>query len=88
MGRKSQAQRRKGYYKIYEQIYKDPFMLVYEIAQNIGLSRNTVTKYLQEMYTSGVVVGPYLEMKPARTYKEYVHLLFLYCRIDPEALRT
>ena len=75
MGRKSQAQRRKEYYKIYEQIYEDPFMLVYEIAQNTGISRNTATKYLQEMYTSGILVGPYIEMKPAKNYREYVYLL-------------
>ncbi len=75
MGKITQAQRRKEYYKIYEQIYEDPVQSISDISQNTGISRNTVTKYLQEMYTNGVVVGPYIEMKPARTYKEYVHLL-------------
>ena len=75
MGSKSQAQKRKEYYKIYQQIYKDPFMLIYEIAQNTRLSRNTVTKYIQEMYAQGVLRGPYIKMNPALNYREYMYLL-------------
>jgi len=75
MGKITQAQRIKEYYKIYEQIYEDPIQSISDISQNTGISRNTVAKYLQEMYTSGILVGPYIEMKPARTYKEYVYLL-------------
>ncbi len=75
MGKISRAQRRKEYYKIYEQIYESPIQPISDISQNTGISRNTATKYLQEMYIQGILVGPYLEMKPARNYREYVHLL-------------
>jgi len=53
MGKISRAQRRKEYYKIYEQIYESPVQSISDISQNTGISRNTVAKYLQEMYTSG-----------------------------------
>jgi len=75
MGKITQAQRRKEYYKIYEQIHESPVQSISDISQNTGISRNTVAKYLQEMYTNGILVGPYIEMKPAKNYKEYVYLL-------------
>ena len=63
------------YYKIYEQIYENPLITLYDIAVNTGLCRNTVSKYVKEMYERGVIHGPHVCMKPARTYKEYVYLL-------------
>ncbi len=75
MGKIPHAQRREKYYKIYEQIYEDPVQSISDISQNTGISRNTVTKYMQEMYTDGILVSPYLEMKPAKNYREYVYLL-------------
>jgi len=75
MGKITQAQRRKEYYKIYEQIYEDPVQSIFDISQNTGISRNTVTKYMQEMYIRGILIGPYIEMKPAKDYREYVYLL-------------
>ena len=68
MGKITQTQRRKGHYQIYEQIYESPVQSISDISQNTGISRNTVAKYLQEMYTNGILVGPYIEMKPAKTH--------------------
>ncbi|MBU7037828.1 MAG: helix-turn-helix domain-containing protein [Theionarchaea archaeon] len=61
-------------YRIYEQVYQDPLIPLYEIARNTGLSRNTVSKYLHEMQEQGCLLGPYLRMKPTPTYREYVYL--------------
>ncbi len=63
------------YYKIFEQIYEDPFLSIYDISRNTGLARNTVAKYLHEMYEKGILRGPSLSMKPASNYGEYVYLL-------------
>jgi hypothetical protein len=61
-------------HRIYEQVYQDSLMPVYEIARNADLSRNTVSKYLQEMVSQTSLLGPYLRMKPTPTYREYVYL--------------
>jgi len=44
MGKISQGERMKNYYRIFEQIYGDPVMSLYDIAANTELSRNTVSK--------------------------------------------
>ncbi|MBU6999105.1 MAG: winged helix-turn-helix domain-containing protein, partial [Theionarchaea archaeon] len=61
-------------HRIYEQLYQDPLMPGHTIARNSGLSRNTVSKYLQEMLDQTSLLGPYLRMKPTPTYREYVYL--------------
>jgi DNA-binding Lrp family transcriptional regulator len=67
---------RNGYYfEIFEQIRSNPTIASYEIGQNIGISRNTVHKYLKEMYAQGIIRGPYIEMKAASNYKEYIYLM-------------
>jgi hypothetical protein len=50
-------------------------MRINEIAQNAGLSRNTVAKYLAKMYKKDMLQGPYLRVKPAQNYTEYVYLM-------------
>jgi len=75
MGEISQMKRRKSYHKIYEQIYQDPRISTIDITQNTGISRNTVRRYLQEMYSQGILIGPYLRMNPAQNYREYVYLM-------------
>jgi len=75
MGKISQKERMKNYYKIFEQIYGDPVMSLYDIAANTELSRNTVSKYLREMYAKSIIRGPSLRLKPTQTYREYVYLL-------------
>jgi DNA-binding Lrp family transcriptional regulator len=63
------------YHKIYSQIYDFPTISVSDIASHTGLSRNTVTRYLKEMYTKGILLGPHIRMKPAPNYTEYVYLM-------------
>ncbi|MGC1121169.1 MAG: winged helix-turn-helix domain-containing protein, partial [Candidatus Methanofastidiosia archaeon] len=60
------------FHKIYEQISSSPGMPIYEIATNANISRNTVSKYLQEMIEDCVLIGPQLRLLPSSTYKEYV----------------
>jgi hypothetical protein len=50
-------------------------MSIYKIAQNAHISRNTVTKYLKRMYEQDILQGPYLRVKPAENYTEYVYLM-------------
>ena len=75
MGKLSWVKRKGNYYKIYEQIYEDPVISLYDIHRNTGLSRNTVSKYLKDMYAQGMLFGPYIEMNPAPNYREYVYLM-------------
>ena len=75
MGKITQMRRLRNYYRIFEQIYEVPTMSIYEISQNTGISRNTVAKYVKDMYVKGILRGPCIRMKPALHYKEYVYLL-------------
>jgi len=75
MGNVSWMKRLKKYYRIFEQMYEGPLVSIYDISQNTGISRNTVSHYVKEMYVQGIVCGPYLRMRPAGTYKEYVYLM-------------
>jgi hypothetical protein len=63
------------YHKIYEQITLFPGIPIYEIAEKTGLSRNTASKYLGEMYEDMVLIGPQIRMLPAPDYREYIHLM-------------
>jgi DNA-binding Lrp family transcriptional regulator len=63
------------YYKIYEEIYKEPTETIQKIAQNTGISRTTVSQYLKEMYESSILRGPAIFLKPARNYYQYVYFL-------------
>jgi hypothetical protein len=62
-------------YRIYEQILHENTIRIYEISQNTGISRNTVSKYLHMMYQNQIIQGPYLRVKPAQNYSEYVYLM-------------
>lgn len=62
-------------YTIYDQLYDNPFESLYKIAQNTAMSRNTVRKYLEEMYDKRVLTGPFLEVKPAPNCRRIVYLL-------------
>ena len=74
MVKKSVCNQLERCHRIYEQIYQDPLMPGHVIARNSGLSRNTVSKYLHEMLTQTMLLGPSLRMKPTPAYKEYVYL--------------
>jgi len=65
----------KSYYKLFEQIYKSPTMPLYEIEMGTGISQTTISKYLKDMYAKGILVGPYIEMKPTLNYREYLYLM-------------
>ena len=75
MGKITKYERMVNYHKIYSCVYDFPTMSVYDIALHTGLSRNTVIRYLKEMYTNGMIRGPHIRMKPALNYTEYVYLL-------------
>ena len=72
---KISEKRLKNYHKIYEQIYEDPFVSIADVAENTGLSRSTVSRYLQEMYADNILTGPSLCMTPHSDYTKYVYSL-------------
>ncbi|MGD2251093.1 MAG: winged helix-turn-helix transcriptional regulator, partial [Candidatus Methanofastidiosia archaeon] len=75
MGKITKKRQLENCYKIYEQVYHENTMSIHEIAQNTGLSRNTVAKYLKKMYKKDILRGPYLRVKAAQNYTEYVYLM-------------
>jgi hypothetical protein len=75
MGRITKNERMVTYHEIFSQIHGNPVISFYDIAVSTGLSRNTVAKYLREMYTQGIVMGPQIRVKQARNYKEYVYFM-------------
>lgn len=66
---------KEDYYRIYNEVYESPTVSVRAIAENLGLPCSTVYRYLKDMYEREILVGPYILMKPAPNYKEYVYLL-------------
>ncbi len=75
MGKINGKRRVEGYYKIYEQIYHHPQAAIFDIAEEITFSRNTVSKYLLEMIKKNILLPPFLGLKPAQNYTEYVSFL-------------
>jgi DNA-binding Lrp family transcriptional regulator len=75
MGKISLKTKLKWYYRIYEQIHVNPTMPTTDIGPNAGISRNTVAKYIKEMYRDHILVGPYLQVNPSPHYKQYVYLM-------------
>jgi hypothetical protein len=75
MGKITSKKRLEYCYGIYEQIYHENTMSICEIAQNTGLSRNTVAKYLKKMYEKDMLQGPCLRITPTETYLTYVYLM-------------
>jgi hypothetical protein len=75
MGKISRRVRKKNYFSIFEQIFENPTMSIYDIALQAELSRNTVSKYLKEMYARGILIGPQIRIKPAPNYREYIYLM-------------
>jgi hypothetical protein len=64
-----------AYYAIYDQMYENPGIPLYEIAQHTKIPRSTVSRYLAEMYASSVLKGPIICVKPAHNYWNYAHFL-------------
>ena len=69
-----ESQTRK-YFSIYEQVYKFWTIPLCHIAENTGIGRNSVFKYINEMYTNSIIEGPYALLKAAPTYKEHLYLM-------------
>jgi hypothetical protein len=74
VAKRSRLAKLKTYHSIYEQIYREGQIPIWKIAQNTGLPRSTTTRYLSEMYEQKILVGPYLSMRAAPDYREYVYL--------------
>ncbi|MBU7019383.1 MAG: hypothetical protein HXS44_17890 [Theionarchaea archaeon] len=75
MGKISQYRKTLNYHKVFEQIFENPTRSIYDVAHGSRLSRNTVSKYLTEMYMKDVIIGPQIRMNPAPNYKEYIYLV-------------
>ena len=71
----SQMQKMKEYFRIAGKISENPFIHTKEIASNLGLSRSTVSEYLESMYTQDMLVGPWMSLNPHTNYGEYVYLM-------------
>ncbi|MBU7012181.1 MAG: hypothetical protein HXS46_15960 [Theionarchaea archaeon] len=65
------------YYKIYEQIYEDPLIPLYQISKNTKVSRSTVSRYVAKMYELSILQGPFISMKPAENYHQYAYFLLV-----------
>jgi hypothetical protein len=63
------------YSRIAHQLCENPFIPQWSMAQNLKISRNTVSKYLREMYNQKVMVGPWMSVNPHKDYREYVYLV-------------
>ncbi len=63
------------YYRIYDQIYNNPEISVLRISRNTGIARNTISRYLKEMYQQQILIPPYLTVNPASNYAEYLYFL-------------
>jgi DNA-binding Lrp family transcriptional regulator len=72
---KTRTKKIRNYFKIFEEVYKDPTAHVSDIAVNTGLARNTVSKYLRKMYKKTIITGPSISMRPAPNYREYIYFL-------------
>jgi hypothetical protein len=75
MSRISPEQKMLKYFTIYEHIYEDPSISVYALSEKTDISRNTVSAYLREMYAKKIISGPFLSMKKAQNYTEYLYLM-------------
>ncbi|MBU7023687.1 MAG: hypothetical protein HXS40_05920 [Theionarchaea archaeon] len=74
MVKRSRLARLRIYHSIYEQIYREGQIPIWKIAQNTRLPRSTASRYLSEMYEQKILVGPYLSMRAAPDYREYMYL--------------
>jgi hypothetical protein len=75
VAKRSRLARLRVYHSIYEQIYREGQIPIWKISQNTGLPRSTTSRYVSEMYEQKILVGPYLSMRAAPDYREYVYLV-------------
>jgi hypothetical protein len=62
-----------NYFKIYEQIYENPFVSQSTITKKTNILRSSVSRYLEEMYQFSILQGPLICVKPAHTYSPHVY---------------
>jgi len=65
------------YFQIYEQIYEDPSIPLYQITKNTKVSRSTVSRYVKEMYKLSILQGPFISVRPAENYHQYAYFLMV-----------
>jgi len=83
------------YFKIYEQIYNNPFISINEIAQNTKIAKSTVSRDLTKM-NSGFMYGPIICLKSVKNCHQYMHFLrvdsplsaYQYCKEVPSVVYT
>jgi DNA-binding Lrp family transcriptional regulator len=75
MVKTTRVQRLQEYSRIAHVLQEDPVMPAKEIAQKVDMSRNTVSKYLRNMFMRNFVIGPWISLKPHPNYKEYVYVM-------------
>ncbi|MGC1122737.1 MAG: hypothetical protein WBA22_16775 [Candidatus Methanofastidiosia archaeon] len=63
------------YYRIYHQLYGDPFLPVEEIASKLEISTADVNACLDSMYQSSILLEPVISVKPAVNYCMYCYFL-------------
>jgi hypothetical protein len=71
----SRKKRMENWYRIYAELYENPFSSVHTIARKTGISHITVYRYLRDMRQYNILKGPYLQMKSLSNYQEYMYLL-------------
>jgi hypothetical protein len=71
------------YYRIYDQLYENPFAPVEDIAQKLEMSEADVNTCLDGMYQSTILLGPVISVKPASDYHVYC---YFFKANDPKSL--
>ena len=61
--------------RIYQCYYDYPFLHHQEVGEKAGIARSSVARYFVEMYKYSILYGPYICLKPAANYHQYVSLL-------------
>lgn len=75
MRRISVEKRMPRYHKIYEQMYENPTIPIYQMTKSTGISRSTISRYLAEMYELSIIKGPMVFVKQAQNYAQYASFL-------------
>jgi len=63
---------------MYERRMEEPRTKVYQMAESLKVSRNTVSRHWRKALEKGILFKPQLRLKMFAEVKEYVHALFRY----------
>ncbi len=75
MSRISIKKRLPKYHRIYEQIFENPSLPLYQMTKKTAISRSTLSRYYIEMYELSIMKGPMIFVKPAQNYHQYAYFL-------------